>query len=162
MATPLGDAAALFRRYGPAIHRRCVGLLRDPEAARDAVQEVFLRAHAHAGRFRGDAAPFTWLYRIATTHCLQQLRNRRRREAKLESLAPPEPPKSDLDARIDLLRLFAEEDEDTLAIAHLRWIDGLTLEEVAEVVGLSRKTVAKRLDDLRARSAGRFAEEVGS
>ncbi|MCC7380948.1 MAG: sigma-70 family RNA polymerase sigma factor [Deltaproteobacteria bacterium] len=160
MATPLGNAADLFERYGPAIHRRCRDMLRDSDAAHDAVQEVFLRAHRHAARFRGDAAPFTWLYRIATTYCLQQLRNRARRAAKLEAFVAPEGVVPDLAARIDLQRAFSEEDEETLLLAHLRWVDGLTLEEVAEVVELSRKTVAKRLEDLRTRSAARLKSEV--
>jgi RNA polymerase sigma-70 factor (ECF subfamily) len=58
---------------------------------------------------------------------------------------------------MDLSRVLAEEDEQTLAIAYLRFVDELTLEEVAEIVGLSRKTVQKRIDALRARSLRRAA-----
>ena len=36
-------AAELYRQWGPAVYRRCLKLLRDPEAARDATQEVFVK-----------------------------------------------------------------------------------------------------------------------
>lgn len=149
----LGDTQELYRRYGRAIHSRCRRLLGDDEAAKDAVQEVFLRAFSHAERFRGDASPFTWLYCIATTYCLQQLRNRARRTAKLESLIPLSSESGDPAARLDLLKVFSRADEETLMLAYLRWVDGLTLEEVSEVAGISRKTVAKRLEAFRSASA---------
>lgn len=154
-----GDTAALFRLYGRGVFSRCRRLLGDDEAAKDAVQEVFLRAHAAADRFRGDASPFTWLYSIATTYCLQQLRNRARRAKKLEEIVPMPAESGDAVARLDLIRLFETADEDALAMAFLRFVDGLTLEEVAEVAGLSRKTVAKRLEEFRAESAIMLGKE---
>ena len=159
MSFGLGDPVALFERHGSAIYRRCLAILADAQAAEDATQEVFMRALTHRERFRGDSTPFTWLYRVATTACLQQLRNNQRRAEKIRGIqasartvVEPDPSQ-----RMDLSRVLAEEDEQTLAIAYLRFVDELTLEEVAEIVGLSRKTVQKRIDALRARSLRRAA-----
>lgn len=154
MSFGLGDPAALFERHGAAIFRRCLAILADTQAAEDTTQEVFMRALTHRERFRGDSTPFTWLYRVATTACLQQLRNSQRRAEKLRGIqaaarAEIEP---DPSQRLDLERVLAEEDEQTLAIAYLRFVDELTMEEVAEIVGLSRKTVQKRIEALRRRS----------
>jgi RNA polymerase sigma-70 factor (ECF subfamily) len=84
----------LFERYGAMVYRRCAAILRSDEAARDAVQEVFLRVIERRRQFRGDSAPGTWLYAIATLHCLQQLRDHAGRSAKLAQLAeqPPDKP----------------------------------------------------------------------
>ena len=126
------------------VYRRCRQMLGE-QAAEDAVQEVFLRATKAWSRFRGDASPMTWLYRIATTHCLQQIRNDRSRAAKLELISPPWEEIEDLASKVDLAALFAELDPTTQQVVMLRHVDGMTLEEVADVCGISRKTVQKRL-----------------
>lgn len=113
-----------------------------------------MRALTHRERFRGDSTPFTWLYRVATTACLQQLRNNQRRAEKIRGMqaAARTEIEPDPSQRLDLERVLAEEDEQTVAIAYLRFVDELTMDEVAEIVGLSRKTVQKRIEALRQRS----------
>ncbi len=134
--------------HGPAIFRRCRQLLGDDDAAHDAVQEVFLRMLGRGPSFRGGSSPLTWLYAVATNHCLQQLRNARLRERKLGALADPNPAWSGAGAEDRLLwqAILGEQDESTQRVALLRHVDGFTLEEVAQLVGLSRKTVARKLD----------------
>jgi RNA polymerase sigma-70 factor (ECF subfamily) len=73
-----GDAFAdLVERHQDRLVRVCGRLLADPEEARDAVQEVFLKAYRSAAGFRPRGRVFTWLYRIAVNHCLNRLRRRR-------------------------------------------------------------------------------------
>jgi RNA polymerase sigma-70 factor (ECF subfamily) len=139
------DVAELFATYGPAIFRRCRALLGSDDAAHDAVQEVFMRSLDRAATFRGDAAPFSWLYAIATTHCLQQLRNARSHGEKLAQLPTESQHGSGSDERLLWEAILSQLDPSTQRIAFLRHVDGMTLEEVAEVVGLTRKTVAKKL-----------------
>lgn len=140
--------ARLFEDYGDVVYRRCAHLLRDDDLAMDAVQEVFVRAMAARNPFQGDSSPLTWLYRIATTYCLQQIRNRSRRRAKLElfSKSIPLQRSPDLESAISLERILNEQDDAVRQMAFFRFIDGMTLEEVAEVTGFSRKTVSKRLN----------------
>jgi RNA polymerase sigma-70 factor (ECF subfamily) len=140
------DAAQLFEAHGPAIYRRCRALLGDDDAAHDAVQEVFMRTISRAETFRGDSPPLLWLYAIATTHCLQQLRNERRRLRKIAEISPEQSATSGIDDRLLWEVILDLADPETRRIALLRHVDGHTLEEVAELVGLSRKTVAKKLD----------------
>lgn len=76
------------RSYVFAVVRR---ILRDDDAASDATQDALLLAHRHRDQFRGDAAYRTWLYRIAVTTALGQLRKARRsREVLGETSDPPE------------------------------------------------------------------------
>ena len=67
----------LVERHQQRLLRVCQGFLHDPEAARDAVQEVFLKAYRKAGSYRPRGKVYTWLYRIAVNHCLNRLRRRR-------------------------------------------------------------------------------------
>src|SRR5687768_7114070 len=73
MSAPLSrreEIAALYGRYGAQVGKRCRYLLRDPEAARDATQEVFVKVMKNLDEFRRDSSPLTWIIRIATNHCL--------------------------------------------------------------------------------------------
>jgi len=72
-----GLLAELYEKHGPAVYARCRYLLRDDEAAKDALQEVFARALRALNEFRAAASPTTWILRIATHHCLNELRSRR-------------------------------------------------------------------------------------
>ena len=55
------DIIELYEHYGRAIYRRCQYFLRNDDDARDAMQEVFIKAMAHGDTFRSEASPLTWL-----------------------------------------------------------------------------------------------------
>ena len=61
----------LVERYQDRIYRTVLSLLRSPEEAEDIAQEVFVEVYQTIGRFRGDAALSTWLYRLATSRALK-------------------------------------------------------------------------------------------
>jgi RNA polymerase sigma factor (sigma-70 family) len=148
------DVEDFSRRYGPMMLRRCRRLLTDENEALDACQDVFVRLLRH--RERLDARyPSSLLYRIATNVCLNRLRDRRREpatreEAVLYNIARAEEPGAASDARMLLDRLFGRHPESTRTIAVLHFVDGLTLEEVADETGMSVSGVRKRLRKLRA------------
>ena len=147
------DIEGLCERYGPMVLRRCRRLLRDEDEAMDVCQEVFVRLIERRDRL--DARhPSSLLYRIATNLCLNRIRDRRRRatsgdDALLDQIASAEDGESAAGARLLLDRLFGRQPESSRTIAVLRYVDGLTLEQVAEVVGLSVSGVRHRLRLLR-------------
>ncbi|MEO8275073.1 MAG: RNA polymerase sigma factor [Thermoanaerobaculia bacterium] len=69
--------AALVERHQERVVRLCTHWLGDREAGQDAAQEVFLKAFRHAGSVEPRGRFYTWLYRVAVNHCLNQLRRRR-------------------------------------------------------------------------------------
>ena len=78
-AAQQGDADAfeqLVRLHDRTVLRVALNILRSPEDARDAYQEVFLRAYRSLGKFRFQCSFRTWLYRIGTNVCLDQLRRK--------------------------------------------------------------------------------------
>jgi RNA polymerase sigma-70 factor (ECF subfamily) len=83
-AAQAGDREAfeqLVRAYDQSVLRLAMNMLRSPEDARDIYQETFLRVYKNLEHFRFDCSFHTWIYRIATNLCLDQLRKRKvRRE----------------------------------------------------------------------------------
>ena len=73
----------LFETWHARIYQTCFRLMGNPQEAEDVTQDVFVRAMQAYDRFRGDADPGTWLYRIAVNQCL----NVRRRKRRLQWLA---------------------------------------------------------------------------
>jgi RNA polymerase sigma-70 factor (ECF subfamily) len=83
-----GNRAAfeeLVRRYDRDVLRLALNLMKRPEDARDVYQEAFLKVYRNLHRFRFECSFYTWLYRIVTNVCLDQLR---RRQARPEDQAP--------------------------------------------------------------------------
>jgi RNA polymerase sigma-70 factor (ECF subfamily) len=142
------DAGELFERYSSVVYRRCVSLLRNEDDAAEAVQEVFVAALSGLGRFRLRAQPLTWLYAIATRHCLQVLRNRSTHALKHALFADEASHEPDLPGVADLERALRSLSVAELELVVHAWRDGLTQEEIAQVTRQSRKTVGKRLKKL--------------
>ena len=148
-----GDVRAfevLVRRYQLPIIRLCVGMLGDRHAAEDAAQDVFFSAWRSMGRFRGDAQFSTWLYRVATNQCLRDIRRRPTQTAQLpEDLPAAEgSPQGELEAAegyaaisAAMGRLSAEQ----RAAFLLREVEGLSYDQIAEVLGVSVAAVKSRI-----------------
>lgn len=134
--------------------RRCRHLLRDEGSAQDALQDVFARMLER--RLPAVEFPSTWLYTVATRVCLDRLRSapvrRNAGEDLLLDIAVSEDLEEKVTARRILERIFHRHEASTKVMAVLYYLDGLSLEEVAEQVGLSVSGVRKRLDGLRSKS----------
>lgn len=158
VSSPPLDVEALYRRYSPMVLGRCRMLLGDDVEAQDACQDIFVKLHRSRARFRGEAHPTTYLFKITTTTCLNRLRSRRRRRDRgVEEL--PEPPdhhepstpsplrRAELRQLVD--RVLAGQSARTQACAIYHYADGMTHAEVGELLGLSAAAVRKRLGKLR-------------
>jgi RNA polymerase sigma-70 factor (ECF subfamily) len=140
----------LYSTYGGAVFQRCRFLLKDPTAAEDAMQDVFAKAMVNKASFRGEASPMTWLLTIATNPGLNLLREKRAawhdqyesmERVKGEAHGGP----SSLEARDFIRRSLSKFDPETQAAVVHYWVDDLTLEEVARLLGRSVPTIRKRL-----------------
>src|SRR5215510_2706980 len=128
---PLPSPALLFERYGAMVHRRCRDILGKEEAALDATQDVFLRVIERGHLFRGEAAPSTWLYAMATLQCLQRLRDRSAHTAKLDALAAAARTAlgAPVEDRLAISAFLEQQPEEVRLIVYLRYVDEMTLEE---------------------------------
>jgi RNA polymerase sigma-70 factor (ECF subfamily) len=81
-ATQKGDRTAfdaLVRRYDRSVLRLALHMLGNEQDAQDVHQEAFIKAYRHLANFRFECSFYTWLYRIVTNLCLDQLRRRKSR-----------------------------------------------------------------------------------
>lgn len=141
-------AADLFERYGPAVYRRCRRLLGDGEAARDATQEVFVQLVRNMRRLEDRETVLPWVYRVATNHCLNLRRARQRQGLSegvdlevLPSAASTSYPDRQLAAAV-----LSRFDPTTQAIAVGILVDGMEQQEAAAALGLSVRTVSRKLE----------------
>jgi RNA polymerase sigma factor (sigma-70 family) len=148
------DPEALYRTYGPMVLRRCRRIIGDEDRALDAMHDTFVRV-CRSQEVLDARAPSSLLFRMATNHCLNLLRAERRRPetrdgALLLRIATSGEAGGQVHARDLLTRLFGKTPASSQTIATLHLVDGLTLVEVADQVGLSVSGVRKRLRALRA------------
>ncbi len=157
-----GDEGAfevLVRRHGPELLRLATRMLASTTEAEDAVQEAFVSAWRSLPEFRGDAAFLTWMYRIVTNRCLNQLRSRRpvtHLDAVPEHETPGHEgsPVRDAEAGAalrELSRALEGLSPEQRACWLLREMHGLSYEEIADTVGISPQAVRGRM--FRARRA---------
>jgi RNA polymerase sigma-70 factor (ECF subfamily) len=159
--------AALYAKHGHAIYRRCLSLCGRADEAQELVQETFYQALRSRHRFEGRSSPFTFLYRIATNVSIDRLRRRKTaggdaveldegRDADHDSLDGN--PTRRLQAAQQLAALTQGLDEDALTVAVMSHVDGLTQDEVAAALDLSRRTVGKRLKKFLSHTRKRAAQ----
>ncbi|MEM7582237.1 MAG: sigma-70 family RNA polymerase sigma factor [Acidobacteriota bacterium] len=175
-AGDLESFGVLVQRHEQRLVSLCERMLHHPEEARDAAQEVLIKAFRKAGSYRPRGKVYTWLYRIAVNHCLNQLR--RRRLAKflpfgdLERKDPdhdrpafdPEDPAPSAEERLAARRRWAETRRqiDALpssqrAVLILAKFENLSYREIAEVLEITEGAVESRL--FRAMQRLRAAQE---
>jgi RNA polymerase sigma-70 factor (ECF subfamily) len=152
----------LFERRVRALLSRLLDDARDVE---EAAQDTFVQAWRNLGRFRGDSAPFTWLYRIAVNEALQRLRRKRLDSRPLDDLDTetlPHPAAGpDALAESHEARAFLEARVRALPIELraplvLRDVEGLPNEEVAVAIGLSVAATKSRIHRARMRIRAEF------
>ncbi|MFT3707588.1 MAG: sigma-70 family RNA polymerase sigma factor [Archangium sp.] len=150
------EVQRLYSQYAPVVFRRARFLLARDADAWDVVQEVFERMLTHGSSFRGEARPMTWVYRVTTNLALNALRSRKVREPLLTAV-PDAEAASDVDtveARQLLQKWLTHLTEREVEVASLLYLDGLTRQEVADVLELSRKTIVREVEALREKLEG--------
>jgi RNA polymerase sigma factor (sigma-70 family) len=153
-----GALEKLYREHGHAVLRRARRLLRNDADARDVVQDVFLAIFRDPAAFEAKSSVATYLYAAATHACLNRLRDgkTRTRLVAIEASVP----RSD-HARGESRALAAEilaalPDEDAELAVYL-FCDELTHDEVAGLLGCSRRHISDRAARLRRRIMERVA-----
>ncbi len=154
--------ALLVRKYQNRIYSHCVSMLSDFSLAQDAVQEVFIKAYQSLNKFRAQSTFYTWLYRIASNHCLDILRKKSRNKSeswesllekkgeKIHELLTAEKPEKSRSERRELIEsVLAQLNPDYRVILVLREIDGLSYDEISQTLNCSLDAVKARLKRAR-------------
>jgi RNA polymerase sigma-70 factor, ECF subfamily len=148
---PASDPAAAYRAHGPALVRKAERVLRSREDAIDVVHALFADLLPRWSR----DVDLPYLYRAVTNRCLNLVRDRGTRARLLEREATAAAPigrvrLDDEVVGVGLIGALADRlDAGHLEVLVARFVDDMTQEEIAAHLGVSRKTVGKRLDRIR-------------
>lgn len=154
---PAQQLAAITRRHAEAVYRVALSVTSDPDLAEDVAQDALLKGWQALPSFRGDAPLRNWLLRITHNTAVSALR--RRRDVHMDPDDLPEahtPRHHSLEAQVESHLAFehfeaalADLDQLSRAIVVLREIEGLSYDEITDVLDVPLPTVKTRL--LRAR-----------
>ena len=144
-----------YRDFGFRVHRRALGITGREEDASDVTQAVFVRLATHLATLRNVDGVASWIYVVTTREALQLLRSRKRRRQREERWAEAGPqaspgPEARTAAAEQVLRLVTVAPEEQLEAALLYFVDQLGQDEIAQLLGVSRRTVIRRINAFRA------------
>ncbi len=156
--------AALFERHRVSVYRAALALTGDPGASEEVVMDTFGRAYIHRRRLRTDVSPLPWLHKVALNLCYSRLARRRLRsepvtdlvaEQMADATAGPAVNAEWAELRVIVREGIAGLSEKHRAVVVLYYLEGRSLQETADILGLPLGTVKSRvhhaLRDLRVR-----------
>lgn len=165
-----GDQLAfelLLRKYQHKVLKLIMRYVRDMDEAMDLTQETFIKAWKALGSFRGDSAFYTWIYRIAVNTAKNHLVSTKRQPYTVDldadeteqyagepGLTTRDTPEDELlsdELHQVVMQAIADLPDDLRTAITLRELEGLSYEEIAEVMGCPIGTVRSRI--FRAREA---------
>ena len=150
------DYDEFFRsHYAPLV--RALAVAAGNEEAADAVQDAFLEAHRRWGRISGYDRPEAWVRRVALNRLTDGHRRRVRRDRVAARLGVAEAPELE-PADLDLLRAVRALPEGQRLAVCLHYLADLSVDDVAEALGVTSGTVKSQLHDARRSLAS--AQEV--
>jgi RNA polymerase sigma-70 factor (ECF subfamily) len=165
-----GAFKVLYDRFKGQMFIYCLRMLDDRDAAKDALQEVFIRVHTHRDRYEAGTNFVGWIHTIARNLCLNARRDTKDQlpydeAAEYNNFAPAEP-ESDVGLRDQLAREIQRLPEIYREVLILREYEERAYSEIAEITGLTMPTVKFRLfkarEILRARLAWSLDEFFGN
>lgn len=169
---------AIMRQNNQRLYRLARGIVRDDAEAEDVVQEAYVQAFSHLSDFRGLSSLSTWLSRITINEALGRLRKRRRAEdaglvrasaGKAEIIRFPlnqegADPERTM-AQRQILQLVEQATDDLPEAFRMvfvaRVIEGMSVEETADLLGLQPQTVKTRLHRARALMRKELDAKIG-
>ena len=156
-AAQKGDRSAfdaLVRRYDRSVLRLALHMLGNEQDAQDVHQDAFIKAYRHLSNFRFECSFYTWLYRIVTNLCLDQLRRRKSRKEDPATVMDAAGEEMDLMANVQDERAMAnparELDRKNMNAAIQSALDSLTprertVFELKHYQGLKLRTIGEML-----------------
>jgi RNA polymerase sigma-70 factor, ECF subfamily len=155
----------IVRRHNQRLFRATRAILRDDDAAQDAMQEAYLRAFAKLDQFAGEAKFSTWLTKIAVYEALGRLRRAKPEQELPDTMNTDDNPERTTYGRE--LRSAIEKAVDSLpplyrSVFVMREVDDLSVAETADCLGITQESVKTRLHRARTLLRSRLERAIGS
>lgn len=143
----------LVKEHEQTIYAICYMFSRDADDVDDLHQEILLRLWQGYDGFEGRSDIKTWIYRVALNYCINFSDKRKREQAKRTTARESDTSDSDLEKRIQIKQLYQRINKLGLVDRSviLLWLEGLSYEEIGEILGISVKSVSFKLVRIKER-----------
>ena len=150
----------IFQEFWPKVLRLCTGYVNDPEIANDLAQETFIKVWQQLPNFRNESAIGTWIFRIATNHCLRQIQtDRRSLEADLSfPSVEDETDTQEMDRNVRLLYQYISELPEIERIIISLELEDISQAEIARIVGISNANVRVKIHRIKKKLEQKFKD----
>ncbi len=142
------------------VRSRALRLLKDEATASDIAQETFVRLIEHRKKKRSEDNTAGFLYRTATNLALNHLRDGKRRRVLLASQDWHEATPAVAHQQIALREAFGRAKPEDSTVASYYYVDGLEHQEIADLLGMQRRTVGRRLERFRITALSILGSEI--
>ena len=146
------DVGEIYQRHGGVVYRRVCSFY-PAEQAEEVCHEVWERVILTIHTWRRDASIITWLYQVTTRHCLNRVRNSKRRQELSDTFGDPSwavaTSEPNQEAWTGLRQLWRRLDPELFQIGLYHFRDGLSHSQIAKMLGVSARTIGNRLTQLR-------------
>lgn len=149
----------IYKTYYERIYRLCMGYVNDYVLAQDLVQETFIIVWKQLPKFRNESSIGTWIFRIASNHCLRQI-EKEKRLPKTElpiQLKEEETPES-IEPQIKLLYEFISELPEMDRIIISLELEDIKQAEIAKIVGLSEGNIRVKIHRIKEKLTKKFKD----
>ncbi|QJW88788.1 RNA polymerase sigma factor [Spirosoma taeanense] len=153
--SPKADSfETLYNRYVDKVYQKCLSMTKDPEAAQDYTQDIFIKVFNKLDTFQNRSTFSTWLYSISHHYCLDQLRVRKRYSSEAlpdedlddEALIAAESSEDRMELLENVMNSLPDEEITLLRLKHEQ---GLSIRDIAKKYNLSESAVKMRLKRTR-------------
>lgn len=147
----------IFTAHKDKVYTLCYRYLQQEQEAEDAVQEIFVKIFKKKDSFRAEAQMSTWIYRISMNHCLDVLKSKKRKERinhlinrlpfmeNITETNKTENKLEDKEAFERIQKLILQLPENQINVLVLNRLEGISIEEVAQIMNISYKAVESLL-----------------
>ena len=146
----------IYKTYWPKVYRLCMGYVNDKDCAKDIAQESFIKIWQQLPKFRGASSIGTWVFKIASNHCLRQIEKQNRMPKsdlpeELEEVLPP-----NIEHKIGFLYQCISELPEIDRIIISMELEDIKQSEIADILGISETNVRVKIHRIKEKLTLKF------
>ena len=146
----------IYKTHWQKIFRLCMGYVNDHDWAKDIAQETFITVWQQLPKFRSESAIGTWIFRIASNHCLRQIEKQNKMlksdlPVEIEDVLQP-----NVESKMELLYKYISELPETDRIIISLELEDVKQTEIANIMGISEANVRVRIHRIKEKLTQKF------
>jgi RNA polymerase sigma-70 factor (ECF subfamily) len=153
MGTPFEE---IYNTYWQKVFRLCMGYLNDYDRAKDMAQETFITVWQQLPKFRNEAAVGTWVFRIASNHCLRQIEKRKKLPLSGLPIEIEDELQTNMEGKMEFLYKCISELPEIDRIVISLELEDIKQAEIAAILGISESNVRVKIHRIKEKLTRQF------